>query len=308
MNTTLKLRTAPDCLWKQAGVVKEKNCFKDFFCNGCRFDRAMNRVCIANEEIKRQGLPLKGKSAGFEFWKDRLQKKSLAKRPCIHHMKGHIEYKNCPKAYHCIDCEFDQYFHDQFKVNAVLKPVGFDDVNGVSLPMGYYLHSGHAWIKIEDQGMVRIGIDDFASRLLGKFDTFSSPLMGERLEQGKPAFTLSRDGHDVSFLSPVSGVITEINTQVRQSPGMINQSPYTDGWVFILYCPNLKQELKQLMFMDTCKGFMGKEVKHLYDFLEQETQLKAADGGALVSDLYGNLPGISWESLLKEFIPQEQEP
>ncbi|MBU2455239.1 MAG: hypothetical protein KJ668_18180, partial [Proteobacteria bacterium] len=98
--------------------------------------------------------------------------------------------------------------------------------------------------------------------------------------------------------------ITEVNAQVRKTPGMINQEPYTNGWVFMLYCPNLKQDLKQLMFMDTCRGFMGSEVKRLYAFLEEETQVKAADGGTLVSDLYGNLPGVLWEDLLKAFIPQ----
>jgi glycine cleavage system H protein len=148
-----------------------------------------------------------------------------------------------------------------------------------------------------------MGIDDFACRLLGKFDKFSGPLMGEALEQGKPFFTLSRQGNEVSFSSPVNGVITEVNHRVKKRPGMVSQSPYTDGWVFMAYCPGLKQDLKQLMFMDTCKGFMGREVKRLFAFLEEETQLKAADGGTLVSDLFGNLPGVSWEALVEKFIP-----
>ncbi len=219
-------------------------------------------------------------------------------------MKGHIEFKTCPKSYHCTDCEFDQYFHDQFKVHTVLKPVEFDDIGGICLPTGYYLHPGHTWIKLEGQGMVRVGIDDFACRLLGKFDTFTDPLMGTQLEQGKPTITLSRQEHKVSFLSPVNGVITQVNAQVKKTPDLINRSPYTDGWLFMLYCPGLKQDLKQLMFMDSSRGFMGKEVKRLTAFLEEETQAKAADGGSFVSDLFGNLPGVSWEDLLKRFIPQ----
>lgn len=304
MNTLLKQKEAPACLWMQAGVVRKKRCHKDFICTDCRFDRAMTKICLANEALKRQGITREGPGGHFVFWKDRLKKRPLAQRPCIHHMKHHIGFKTCPQAYHCIDCEFDQYFHDQFKVHTVLHPVGFDDISGVTLPAGYYFHPGHTWIKIEDQGLVRMGIDDFACRLLGQFDRFAAPLMGKKLEQGRPAVTLSRRGHRVTFPSPVTGIITEVNDGIRKTPGRINQAPYTDGWVFMIHCPDLKQEMKSLMFMDACKNFMTGEVHRLTAFLEEETQMKAADGGSLVDDLFGNLPGVSWDCLVNKFIPQ----
>ena len=100
-------------------------------------------------------------------------------------------------------------------------------------------------------------------------------------------------------------MITEVNSKVTQHPGIINDAPYTDGWILNLYCPNLKQDLKNLMFMDSSKAFMNTEVEGLYSFLEEETQLMAADGGSLGSDLYGNLPGLSWDRLLELFIPQK---
>ncbi len=305
MNISLRQENLPACLWMQAGVVPKKLCQIDFACNICKFDKALNRVCLQNKEMKRIGMHLPTKRTSLEFWQDRLQKMPLAKRPCVHHMKGHIDFKNCPKAYHCVDCEFDQYFHDQFKVNAVLKPVNFNKINGVSLPTGFYLHPGHTWVKIEDQGMVRVGIDDFACRLLGGFDKINVPLMGKTLVQGKPGFSLSRDNHKVDFTSPVNGVITEVNKRIEKSPDLINQSPYENGWIFMLYCPDLKKDLKNLMFMEGSKGYINTEVKRLYEFLEEETQMKAADGGELVPDLYGNLPDVSWDTLLEKFIPQE---
>jgi len=304
METRLKENT-PVCLWMQAGVVKKKICHKDFFCTTCRFDRALNKVCYENEHLQKQGMVLTGKRGNLVFWKEKLKKQRLAKRPCIHHMKGHIDFKTCPKTYNCIDCEFDQYFHDQFKVYTVLKPVEFNDISGVSLPVGYYLHSGHTWVKIEDRNNVRIGIDDFASRVLGKFTSIETPLMGKQVFQGKDTIHISRDGHNASFVSPVSGVITEVNSKVSQNPGAINQDPYVDGWVLSLYCPDLKNDLKKLMFMDSNRSFMNKEVDRLYIFLEEETQLMAADGGKLGSDLFGNLPGLSWDRLLKLLIHKD---
>jgi glycine cleavage system H lipoate-binding protein len=229
MDTLLKQQRFPNCLWMQAGVVKKKSCHSDFACNTCTFDKALNRVCTQNKEMKRIGMHLPTKQASLEFWQERLQKMPLSQRPCIHHMKGHIEFKNCPKAYHCIDCEFDQYFHDQFKVNAVLKPVEFNSIHGISLPTGFYLHPGHTWAKLEDQGMVRVGLDDFTGRLLGKFDKIKVPLMGKTLIQGKPGFKLFRSSNSVDIVSPVSGVIAEVNSTIEKNPHLINESPYENG-------------------------------------------------------------------------------
>ena len=301
METKIEQKTAA-CLWMQAGVVKKKICISDFSCMTCRFDRALRKACHENEDLQKKGMILKGKRGNLVFWKEKLIKQPLAKRPCIHHMKGYIDFKACPKTYHCIDCEFDHYFHDQFKVYTIVKPVAFNDISGVSLPVGYYLHSGHTWVKIEDHNTVRIGIDDFASRVLGKFTAIKTPLMGKQVFQGKKAINLSRNQHMASFLSPVNGVITEVNSKVNKSPGLINNDPYIDGWIFSLYCPNLKQDLKKLMFMDSNKSFMNKEVDRLYAFLEEKTQLAAADGGSLGKDLFGNLPENCWDSLLNLFI------
>lgn len=286
----------------QAGVVKRKFCALNYECTGCKFNRAMNRVCMENQALKKQGKTLSAKRAGFEFWVDRLRKKPASRRPCIHTMKGRIDFKSCPKSYHCNDCEFDLYFHDQFKIHTVMQPVGFDEVSGVSLPKGYYLHPGHTWVKLEDKGVVRIGVDDFANRLCGAFNDIKAPLMGKELIQGKPMISLSRQENKLSFVAPVSGVVMEVNKAVQKDPGLIHDAPYTDGWIFLVYCPKLRLDLRNLLFMSDSNDYMDKEVTRLYHFIEEKTQLKAADGGELVDDIYGNLPGVDWTELVARFI------
>jgi len=298
-------KSLPACLWMQAGVVARKDCKDDFSCTTCRFDKAMREVCKNNSELFANGVKLETRKQKLVFWKDKLKGQPLHKRPCIHHMKGHIDYKNCPPKYHCIDCEFDQYFHDQFKVYTVVKPIEFNDINGVLLPSGYYLHSGHTWVKIEDNNNVRIGIDDFASRLLGKFDRIEVPLTGKEVFQGKTGLKAWRDDNLVEFQSPVSGVVTESNPVIRRKGEVINKSPYTDGWVMLVHCKNLKQDLKKLLFMDHKISFMEQEVENLMEIMENDTGLMAADGGNLGNDLYGNAPGLSWDRLIKRFISRD---
>ncbi len=295
-------RTAPQCLWMQAGVVPKKYCHADYDCSTCRFDRALNRVCRQNWELLDQGRTPPGKKGALVFWKDRLKTRPLSRRPCIHHMKGRISFRNCSKAYHCVDCEFDQYFYDHFKVHALIQPIDFQTVSGVVLPAGYYLSAGHTWIKIEDQGMVRMGIDDFAARLVGTVDDIFTPLMGEPVHQGREGFTLFREQFPIAFSSAVSGVVTQVNPTVQKHPGRVTAAPYTDGWICMVHCPDLKKDLKQLFFMTEGVAFMAGQVRDLFAFLEETTQLKAADGGSLVKDILGNLPVEHRERLIRTFI------
>lgn len=207
------------CLWMQAGVVKRKDCLKRFECAACRFDRAMVHAAEENWRILSAGGKTDQRKSGIVFWKDMLRQRPLAMRPCVHHMKKRIEFRLCNHDYRCSDCEFDQFFMDQFAVHTVVRPVGFLDVEGFALPQGYYLHPGHAWTKLEDGGDVRVGIDDFAMRLFGPFDGIASPLVGKDVTAGEPAMRVRRADRTAVFLSPVSGVVTSINAELCDNGG-----------------------------------------------------------------------------------------
>lgn len=295
-------RTTPQCLWMQAGVVQKKFCRTDYDCTACRFDRTLNRVCRQNRELLEQGITPPGKKGALKFWKDRLNTRPLSQRPCIHHMKGKISFRTCPRAYHCTDCEFDQYFDDHFKVHAVIQPMDFQTVHGVMLPAGYYLSAGHTWVRIEDRDRVRIGIDDFAARLLGKIDAVSIPLMGQTVQQGRTGFTLFKEIFPIRFSSAVTGVITQVNPAIDKDPGRITAAPYTDGWVCMVHCPDLKKDLKQLLFMEEGISFMTGQVRKLHDLLEESTRMKAADGGDPVFGILDHVPADIRKRLIHAFM------
>lgn len=290
------------CIWMQAGVVFLKDCRLDFNCSACHFDRALRRACRENEELRAQGVTPSGKRGKLVFWKDKLRKKPPSKRPCIHSMRRQIDFKSCHKEYNCLNCEFDQYFNDQYKVYTIVKPVDFVDVSGVHIPRGYYLHHGHTWVKVESDNEVRIGIDDFALRMLGQLDAIEAPLVGKTIIRNRSDIKAVRGEHIAAFASPVSGVVTAVNTKLRKQGGIANKTPYTDGWVIRVHCKNLRDELKQLMLMKEAETFLNNEVDKLYHVLEQETDLKAADGGRLGDDIFGNAPGLKWDLLVNTFL------
>jgi glycine cleavage system H lipoate-binding protein len=296
-----KSNTDP-CIWMQAGVVHRRICQSDYQCTSCRFDRALRRACEKNNRLKEHGKILKGKQGKIVFWKEKLKERPQWQRPCLHHMKGRIEFKACNREYRCENCEFDQYFNDQYTVHAVVRPVDFLDIDGFKIPQGFYLHRGHAWIKVEEGSEVRMGVDDFALRLLGPLDQIEAPFVGKTLKQDRADIMMRRGRHKAKILSPISGVVTAINPKLRERGDLSNQDPYSDGWVLRAHSRNLRQDLKNLMIGRETEDFFAKEVDRLYSVIEEEAGPLAADGGQLGHDIYGSIPQVGWERLVDRFL------
>jgi glycine cleavage system H lipoate-binding protein len=292
----------PPCIWMQAGVVPHKFCRIDYRCAACAYDRALRRVAAENGQHKESGGIPKGKRGRIVFWKDKLRELPAWKQPCLHHMIGHIEFRSCTHDYQCADCEFDQYFSDQFAVHAVVKPVDVLDIKGFKIPHGFYLHPGHTWIKIEEGSTVRVGLDDFALRLLGPLDQIQAPLMGKPMQQDRPDIELNREGNHARLLSPVSGVVTDVNPELRERGSRGNPDPYSAGWILRLHCSDLRRDLKKLMIGDQAVAFIDQEVDRLYEVIEQTAGPLAADGGHLVDDIFGHMPQIGWQQLTQLFL------
>ncbi|MGD8800480.1 MAG: glycine cleavage system protein H [Desulfobacterales bacterium] len=290
------------CIWMQAGVVPHKFCRLEYRCAVCAYDRALRRAAAENKQIRENGRIPKGKRGRIVFWKDKLRENPAWKQPCLHHMIGHIEFRACTHDYQCANCEFDQYFNDQFAVHAVVHPVDVLEVKGFKIPHGFYLHPGHTWVKIEEGSTVRIGLDDFALRLLGPLDQIEAPLMGKQLKQDRPDISLRRAGNAAKLLSPASGVVTDINPALRERGSRSSEDPYSESWILRLHCDHLRQDLKNLMIGDQAGEYIDKEVARLYEVIEETAGPLAADGGFLGEDIFGNMPQLGWQKLTQEFL------
>ena len=108
---------------------------------------------------------------------------------------------------------------------------------------------------------VRVGMDDFALKLLGKADAMELPLMGKELNRDLPGWGLKRKENlaDVLF-SGVNGVIMEVNGVLRERPALANEKPYEDGWLFMVRTPDVKGTVKKLMADTESVDWMNGEI------------------------------------------------
>ena len=187
-------------------------------------------------------------------------------------------------------------------VHAVLKPVGMEDVHGVKVPQGVYLHQGHAWVGMASGGQVRIGMDAFAARLLGPMEQIDLPLMGKPLQRDRVDIRLNRGDLNAGLLSPVSGVVTAFNPKVNSHPDTPSTDPYGNGWLLMVQPTNLRGDLRNLQMGEEATAFMESEVNQLYQELETELGPMATDGGNLSDDILGNLPRTCWDRMAGKFL------
>ena len=282
-----KAKAANPCLWMQAGVVKFKNCDNYYDCTTCKYDFAM----AAKADRGKQPT-----------WQDAMRRMPDMDRICRHSLTNRIERRSCAYDYQCATCDFDQFFEDVWTTKSKALPGEVQQVKGFDVPMDFYFHDGHAWARIESGGYIRIGLDDFALKVLGKADALDLPLMGKELDQGKVGWGLNRKGNLADVLSPIDGVIVEVNSKLRERPDIANREPYGDGWLFMVRTPDVKATMGKLMVDQSSLSWMNNEVTNLETMIEDVAGPLAADGGFLAEDVYGNLPDLGWNNLTKAFL------
>ncbi|MFL2630828.1 MAG: glycine cleavage system protein GcvH [Thermodesulfobacteriota bacterium] len=96
----------------------------------------------------------------------------------------------------------------------------------------------HEWISLEEE-ILTIGITDHAQDSLGEIVFIELPKVGETFSKSS-IFGAVESTKSVSDLyTPVSGVVTEVNTSVENQPELINQSPYDEGWMIKIKASNV---------------------------------------------------------------------
>ena len=92
--------------------------------------------------------------------------------------------------------------------------------------------SSHEWGRIDEEGILTVGISDHAQDLLGDIVFVELPEVGDKLEaQGESAIVESvKAASDV--YSPLTGEVIEVNEKLLEEPEIINNSPLEDGWFF----------------------------------------------------------------------------
>lgn len=182
----------------------------------------------------------------------------------------------------------------------VARPAGWFE-----LPPGFHFHRGHTWARPDEDGSIRVGMDDFAQRLLGVPEAYVLPAPGTRLSVGGPGWHARIDGRDVPLLSPVEGVVTEVNPEVQSRPDSVARDPYGQGWLLKLRSAAPDRALANLMPLEVARGWMEAITGQVSRLAGPELGTVLQDGGRPVSGFVRHLAGDRWPELAAELLLTE---
>ena len=105
------------------------------------------------------------------------------------------------------------------------------EISELSLPEDVRYTEDHEWAKRLGGEKVRVGITDYAQDQLGDIVFVDVPEVGSTFARGEEFGTLESVKAVAPVYLPVSGEIVEVNETLEESPQLVNQAPYEEGWI-----------------------------------------------------------------------------
>jgi CheY-like chemotaxis protein/glycine cleavage system H lipoate-binding protein len=173
-----------------------------------------------------------------------------------------------------------------------------------AIPGGVFISKGHCWVSMEQDGNARVGIDDFAKKLIGKINSIEFPNLGMIVKAGQPLFTIKQENKTITFNSPISGKVIKINKPLQYDVELLNVTPYDSNWVCIIDAENLDTELKELKIGKTAVSLYQDDIEHFIE-LRKKSLKPAKEGEYENNEIYiGELESLdepNWNRVSSEF-------
>jgi len=102
------------------------------------------------------------------------------------------------------------------------------------IPEDLRYSTDHEWVRTGAEGVVRVGITDYAQGALGDIVFVQLPGVGETIAAGDSVGEVESTKSVSEIFSPLTGTVTAVNDALESAPELVNSDPYGDGWMFEL--------------------------------------------------------------------------
>jgi glycine cleavage system H protein len=122
-------------------------------------------------------------------------------------------------------------------------------MSATELPADLSYTAEHEWVRQGEDGIVTVGITDYAQQALGDVVFVQLPQVGDELGVGAGCGEIESTKSVSDLYSPLSGVVLAVNDSLDGSPELVNSDPYGEGWMFTLR-PSDESEASALLSAD----------------------------------------------------------
>ena len=124
-------------------------------------------------------------------------------------------------------------------------------------PPGLKYSKEHEWVATEES-VATIGITDHAQEQLGEIVYIELPAIGEKVSKDDPFGVVESVKTVSDIYAPVSGTVVEVNEDLPESPEVVNEDPYGDGWLIKVKVSD-PADLEDLMENDEYAELVARE-------------------------------------------------
>lgn len=125
----------------------------------------------------------------------------------------------------------------------------------MNIPKDLRYTKDHEWVRVRGQE-AEVGVTDFAQGELGDVVFVELPAVGSRVTQMKSFGTIDAVKTVSDLFAPVSGEVVAVNTELKDNPALVNQSPYEKGWMVRIKIASLP-EIESLLSADGYEKVLG---------------------------------------------------
>jgi len=186
---------------------------------------------------------------------------------------------------------------------------GVLDANSVAVPTGLYFDKTHTWAFMEKGGLVGVGIDDFLQHVVGPITKIIMKEPGSKIKKSEPLVTIIQNGKQLTIKAPISGTIKSQNKKLLSDSTLLNNSPYDQGWVYMIEPTNWLVEIEFLIMWRKYNDWLKNEFTRLKDFLKDFVKFDTheyapvlQDGGELKDGVLADFGPEIWEEFQTNFI------
>ena len=222
---------------------------------------------------------LRAGRAGSLRWHEDFEELPEERRLCRHALDGNAPVRTCENGFDCACC-------DRHRSRASAASTGSGSVHGLDIRSDTFYHRGHAWVRPEPDGRVKVGLTPLAVRMLSADARVRIPEPGDELRHGDAAFVLADES--ARILAPIEGRVVRCG--------------FEDGLLTLTVEPERPlTEHVELLSGHEAVDWMERELRQLQArLLGPEAASAWADGGAVSDDLTRAVPGADWAEVRRD--------
>lgn len=173
-----------------------------------------------------------------------------------------------------------------------------------SIPGGVLISQGHCWAALSPEGVVKVGMDDLAKKLIGRVERLDPLKVGTAVKAGQPLFSVHQASRQIQFCAPVSGRVTAINQTLVGNTAKLDATPYHPQWIAAIEADNLDAEISALKIGKSAEALFQDDIGRFLEFARRVARPPTAGAPADSTLCLGAFEGLTdeqWAQAAREF-------